>query len=161
MTVFSEKFNTRDASPSFMAELDKMIDSGDSSYQDPRLVQFHEDLPAGTSHSKTVAYNQTFGTNLKGKLLCIGGPGIGRIGRDDEPLGFDVLWHSKDLIIKTVLETGGDTLHKKLPISDDLDTLKESEVEATAAKIPEMLASSEAGDDQVGNYFDPKGEKFF
>ena len=71
-----------------------------------------------------------------------------------------MLWHSKDLIIKTALKTGGDVLHKKVSISDDLDILKESQLEPAASKIPEMLASSEPGDNQVGNYFDPKGELF-
>ena len=71
-----------------------------------------------------------------------------------------MLWHSKDLIVKTALETGGNVLHKKVSISDDLDILKESQLETATSKIPEMLASSEPGDNQVGHYFDPNGEPF-
>jgi hypothetical protein len=41
--------------------------------------------------SKPYGYNQTFRTNLKGKLLFVGGA---RIGRDDDPYSFDMLWHA-------------------------------------------------------------------
>ena len=158
IVILPEQVSTENTSSEFMAELDDTVNRNGASCQGPKLVQFHGDLPEGTSDPNTKAYNQTCGTDLKGKLLCIGGPGI---GRDDDPLGFDVLWHSKDLIIKTALETGGDVLHKKVSISDDLDILKESQLETATSKIPEMLASSEPGDNQVGNYFDPKGELFF
>jgi hypothetical protein len=98
MTLYKEivlsldKTSDSDASSKFMDELEKLCSKA-------LLLIFHFLFKVGKMllrkgedvASETYGYNKTFGTNLKGKFLFVGGAGI---SRDDDPYSFYMLWHA-------------------------------------------------------------------
>jgi hypothetical protein len=88
IVLLEDQTNDDDASLKFMADLDKTVRQGPPSHF-PLLIQGWQDVPeSGAVSAETYGYNQTFGTNLKGKLMFVGGDGI---GRDDDPCSFEMV----------------------------------------------------------------------
>jgi hypothetical protein len=88
-----------EASPEFTKELELTIHRGDDPVQDAPLLEIREDLPEGQDLSPSLAaFNKSFGTSYRGKLLSVGYK-VDSIG--DGTSKILTLWKSPTLVDET------------------------------------------------------------
>lgn len=83
------------------------MDHTGKSYEEPPLIENHEEIPKGQDPPEVASCNDNFSMSFRGKLLSVVGLGV---GKDGDTHSFSMLWTSPELIIEVVSEIGGNAL---------------------------------------------------
>jgi hypothetical protein len=116
-----------------MRDLELTIHKGEEAIQDVALLETREDLPEGQDPSPSVAaFNKSFGTSHRGKLLSVGCEVAGNRGGAPRIL---TLWKSSALIDET---GGGGVQNNHFTHSDKLFVIQERKLALLRRKLPPL-----------------------
>jgi hypothetical protein len=80
-----------------MEDLECIVDHTGKSYEEPPLIENHEEIPKGQDPPEVASCNDSFSMSFRGKLLSVVGLGV---SKDGDTHSFSMLWTSPELSLK-------------------------------------------------------------